>query len=49
MALHLIGYARVSTDEQALYGYGLDAQDHDDQPATMLFHMDNGKVREWPT
>src|ERR1035438_3196167 len=27
MALQLIGYARVSTDEQALYGYGLDAQE----------------------
>ena len=27
MALELIGYARVSTDEQALYGYGLDAQE----------------------
>lgn len=27
MALQLIGYTRVSTDEQALYGYGLDAQE----------------------
>lgn len=27
MALNLIGYARVSTDEQAMYGYGLDAQE----------------------
>lgn len=27
MALQLIGYCRVSTDEQALYGYGLDAQE----------------------
>jgi DNA invertase Pin-like site-specific DNA recombinase len=27
MALNLIGYCRVSTDEQALYGYGLDAQE----------------------
>lgn len=27
MALQLIGYARVSTDEQAMYGYGLDAQE----------------------
>jgi DNA invertase Pin-like site-specific DNA recombinase len=27
MALELIGYARVSTDEQALYGHGLDAQE----------------------
>jgi DNA invertase Pin-like site-specific DNA recombinase len=27
MALKLIGYCRVSTDEQALYGYGLDAQE----------------------
>lgn len=27
MPLHLIGYARVSTDEQARYGYGLDAQE----------------------
>lgn len=27
MPLQLIGYARVSTDEQALYGHGLDAQE----------------------
>lgn len=27
MALQLIGYARVSTDEQAIYGHGLDAQE----------------------
>jgi DNA invertase Pin-like site-specific DNA recombinase len=27
MALQLIGYTRVSTDEQAMYGYGLDAQE----------------------
>ena len=27
MSLQLIGYCRVSTDEQALYGHGLDAQE----------------------